>query len=114
MLFSHWITKKVVYLSEIVKALNYMSMMFIERIKQLREQCQIPQRQLAAAPEMDQVACCKTEKGERRAKREQVYLIAELLKVDNDDFSKIFQFFETLYINGRLQLPLKGIVLIGY
>ena len=32
----------------------------------------------------------------------------------NDDFSKIFQFFETLYINGRLQLPLKGIVLIGY
>ena len=31
-----------------------------------------------------------------------------------DDFSKIFQFFETLYINGRLQLPLKGIVLIGY
>jgi|SRR3989339_1420142 len=32
----------------------------------------------------------------------------------NDDFSKIFQFFETLYINGRLQLPLQGIVLIGY
>ena len=32
----------------------------------------------------------------------------------NDDFAKIFQFFETLYINGRLQLPLKGIVLIGY
>ncbi len=32
----------------------------------------------------------------------------------NDDFSKIFAFLETLYINGRLQLPLKGIVLIGY
>ncbi len=32
----------------------------------------------------------------------------------NDDFSKIFQFFETLYINGRLQLPISGIVLIGY
>lgn len=32
----------------------------------------------------------------------------------NNDFSKVFQFFETLYINGRLQLPLKGIVLIGY
>ena len=26
----------------------------------------------------------------------------------------IFNFYETLYINGRLQLPLKGIVLIGY
>lgn len=31
-----------------------------------------------------------------------------------DDFNKIFQFFETLYINGRLKLPLRGIVLIGY
>lgn len=32
----------------------------------------------------------------------------------HDDFSKIFLFLETLYINGRLKLPLQGIVLIGY
>ena len=32
----------------------------------------------------------------------------------SDDFKSIFQFLETLYINSRLQLPLKGIVLIGY
>ena len=32
----------------------------------------------------------------------------------HSDFDSIFNFFETLYINGRLQLPLKGIVLIGY
>jgi hypothetical protein len=31
-----------------------------------------------------------------------------------DDFESIFVFLETLHINGRLQLPLKGIVLIGY
>lgn len=31
-----------------------------------------------------------------------------------DDFQSIFAFLETLYINGRLQLPLKGIILIGY
>jgi len=31
-----------------------------------------------------------------------------------DDFQSIFAFIETLYINGRLKLPLKGIVLIGY
>ena len=30
------------------------------------------------------------------------------------DYSEIYNFFETLYANGRLQLPLKGIVLIGY
>ena len=33
---------------------------------------------------------------------------------NSDDFKSIFQFLETLYISGRLQLPLKGIVLIGY
>lgn len=33
---------------------------------------------------------------------------------NSDDFRSIFQFLETLYISGRLQLPLKGIVLIGY
>lgn len=33
---------------------------------------------------------------------------------NSDDFKSIYQFLETLYISGRLQLPLKGIVLIGY
>lgn len=32
----------------------------------------------------------------------------------SDDFSKIESFLETLYVSGRLQLPLKGILLIGY
>lgn len=31
-----------------------------------------------------------------------------------DDFKKIHIFLETLYISSRLNLPLKGIVLIGY
>ena len=32
----------------------------------------------------------------------------------NDDFEKAYTFLETLYISGRLVLPLKGITLIGY
>jgi hypothetical protein len=32
----------------------------------------------------------------------------------NDDFQRVFNFLETLYISSRLVLPLKGIVLIGY
>jgi len=32
----------------------------------------------------------------------------------SDDFQKIFAFLETLYISSRLQLPLKGVLLIGY
>ena len=31
-----------------------------------------------------------------------------------DDFAKIYTFLETLYISSRLNLPLKGILLIGY
>lgn len=33
---------------------------------------------------------------------------------DSDDFEKVYTFLETLYISGRLVLPLKGITLIGY
>lgn len=32
----------------------------------------------------------------------------------NADFDKVITFFETLYASGRLQLPLKGILIIGY
>lgn len=32
----------------------------------------------------------------------------------HDDFKQIYTFLETLYISSRLQLPLKGILLIGY
>jgi hypothetical protein len=35
--------------------------------------------------EIDTATYCKIEKGERRAKREQVYIIAELLKADKDE-----------------------------
>ena len=30
------------------------------------------------------------------------------------DFERIYTFIETLYISNRIQLPLKGILLIGY
>ncbi len=32
----------------------------------------------------------------------------------NDDFSKVMAFFDTMYASGRLQLPLKGILIVGY
>ncbi len=33
---------------------------------------------------------------------------------NSDDFLKVFNFLETLYISNRLKLPLKGILLVGY
>ena len=60
-------------------------MMFIERIRQLREESQMPQRKLAAVLDIDTATYCKIEKGERRVKREQVLMIAELLNADEKE-----------------------------
>lgn len=59
--------------------------MFSERIKELRIQNQIPQRRLAAALNIDTATYCKIEKGERKAKREQVEIIAQLLNADKNE-----------------------------
>ena len=54
-------------------------MQFGERIRELRESKELLQRQLAASLEIDTPMFSKIERGERRAKREQVLLLAELL-----------------------------------
>ena len=64
---------------------NSRLMMFIERIKQIREECKLPQRKLAEALDIDSATYCKLEKGERRVKREQVIIIAELLQADQNE-----------------------------
>jgi transcriptional regulator with XRE-family HTH domain len=60
-------------------------MKFTELIKQLREERQMPQRQFAAALEIDTATYCKIEKGERRVKAEQIVVIADLLQTDKDE-----------------------------
>ena len=64
--------------------------MFAEQIKKMRIECKMPQRQLAAALEIDTATYCKIEKGNRRAKREQVIIIAKILKVDKDQLLAIW------------------------
>ena len=58
--------------------------MFSERIKELRNKHQMPQRQLAAALNIDTATYCKIEKGERKAKKEQVSVLSELFHVKTD------------------------------
>ena len=60
-------------------------MTFTERIKQLRDQRQLPQRKVAEALDIDGATYCKIERGERKAKREQLAIIAELLKTDEKE-----------------------------
>lgn len=60
-------------------------MLFAEKIKQLRDQRQFPQRQLAAELKIDTATYCKIERGERRAKREQVIMLAKLLGIEQEE-----------------------------
>ncbi|MBR0323783.1 MAG: helix-turn-helix transcriptional regulator [Bacteroidales bacterium] len=53
-------------------------MLFTEKIKELRIQNHMPQRQIAAALDIDTATYCKIEKGERRAKKEQVAILSEI------------------------------------
>ena len=65
-------------------------MQFGERIKELRESKELLQRQLAASLEIDTPMYSKLERGERRAKREQVLLLADLLDADVHDLLTIW------------------------
>lgn len=67
-----------------------MSTIFGNKIRTLREEKQIPQRQLAAALEIDTATYCKIEKGDRRAKREHVTILADLLKVDSKELIRLW------------------------
>ncbi|MFC5271397.1 helix-turn-helix domain-containing protein [Adhaeribacter terreus] len=74
-------------------------MHFGEKIKVLRESKELLQRQLAATLEIDTPMFSKIERGERRAKREQVIQLAELLKTDSKELLSIWladQIFELI------------------
>jgi transcriptional regulator with XRE-family HTH domain len=77
--------KSRIFAKNIKKQKNRKQMKFTERIRQLREERQMPQRQFAAALEIDTATYCKIEKGERRVKAEQVVVIADLLQTDKDE-----------------------------
>ena len=57
-------------------------MLFTEKIKELRIKNQMPQRQIAAALDIDTATYCKIEKGERKAKKEQVAVLSEIFHIE--------------------------------
>ncbi len=69
---------------------NIFNTMFSEKIKQLREGLQMPQRLLAAALEIDTATYCKIERGDRRAKREHVSTLANLLQTNYEDLLNLW------------------------
>ena len=60
-------------------------MLLGERIKELRVEHGVLQRQLAALLEIDTPMFSKIERGDRRAKRTQVIQLAEYFKIDKNE-----------------------------
>lgn len=58
---------------------------FGNRIKQLREENQMLQKHIASQLDIDTPMLSKIERGERKAKKHQVILLAEILKVPQID-----------------------------
>jgi len=65
-------------------------MQFGEKIKQLREEKELLQRQLAASLEIDTPMYSKIERGDRKAKREQVTALAQLLGANEEELLTIW------------------------
>ena len=75
--------------------------MFIERIKELREERQLPLRKLAAALDIDSATYWKIEKGNRRARKEHIPIIASILNTDYDELL-------TLWLADQVAIVVKG------
>lgn len=65
-------------------------MVFTEKIKQLREQLNLPQRKVAEALNIDSATYCKIERGERKAKKEQLPILAKFLNADLDELTTLW------------------------
>lgn len=65
-------------------------MLFAEKIRQLREEKQLFQRQVSAYLEMDNALYCKIERGDRQAKREQVVKLAEVFEIESEELLSLW------------------------
>lgn len=80
-----------------------------ERIRELRKRQGLLQRQLSAKLDIDTPMFSKIERGERRAKREQVLKMAELLKVDAQDLLALWLADQILEIVADEDLGLQAL-----
>jgi len=67
-----------------------MNSQFGERIRTLREKQNLYLRQVAPLLEMDTAQLSKIEKGMRQLKREQIPIIAEILKSNSDELMTLW------------------------
>lgn len=73
-----------------VRIVKKKDMLLGNKIREFRDEQKLLQRQLAAALEIDTPMFSKIERGDRRAKREQVVKLAELLHQDENEMLKLW------------------------
>lgn len=61
---------------------NKYIMLFADKIRELRLKSQLPQRRLAAVLDIYTATYCKIEKGERKVRKEQVLIMANMFHID--------------------------------
>lgn len=64
--------------------------MFGTRLKELREYMQLPQRQIASVIDVDTATYCKIEKGDRKAKKMQVIVLADFFNVGKEELISLW------------------------
>lgn len=66
------------------------SLLFPAKIHQLREEKKLYQKQIADALSIDTPMYCRIERGQRRAKREQVIMLAKLFQTNQDELLNLW------------------------
>jgi len=75
-------------------------MLLADKIKQLREEKKLFQRQLAEALEIDTPMYCKIERGSRPIKRSQVIALAKFFSIDETELLTIWLADKVLEVLG--------------
>ncbi len=82
-------------------------MIFGKKIKELRLEQEMVQRQLAAALEIDTPMFSKIERGARPAKRSQVTILANMLHTDEEELLTIWLADKMLSVSEKEESELK-------
>lgn len=83
-----------------------------ERIRLLRTQQGLLLRQVASAIEIDTALLSKIERGERPVKKEQVSLIAEILKADKEELLTLWLATQVMSVLENEHLALRALNLV--
>lgn len=66
------------------------TLLLSNKLKALREKCELLQRKVAAALDIDTATYCKIEKGNYFPRKERVIQLADILKADKDELVKLW------------------------